>query len=216
MGGNSVGGFTVGVCITTDLVEIFGSLPPACSNANQVVSGFIPGNFSTSIKTNCEEDCAPVLGQQYEDRCYDPSAAIIQDINCVKSEDASLGSYCNFVGNASKAAILTETFLSVEIACNLNSAIPPTICTDECRQRFMIVVDRVGCCYQTFYNDSSNLDYLYTSGTLGSQDKVLLEQLRDPVYWEQCEVDLITACGATQVVASFVVMLMTLVSALLF
>lgn len=189
-----------------------------CSSSALIIGGFVVGDETPAIReTYCADDCSPVLGTKFREICFEEALQIIQDTNCVESQGALLGAYCNFVGQPGNTQVLNETFRSVEIACGLNTPIPPTTCTDDCRNSLMNLADNLGCCYQSFYNVSSNLDTLYTSGYFNSLDKVLFEQIREPVYWEQCGVNLIPACGssAAQFVASFVVVAIAMIAVVL-
>lgn len=211
-GGNSFLLSNFGLCNQTETFNIFSKFEPECSAS--LSSSAMPETLTAVTERFCKDDCQPLLSTAVEDTCLDPSF-IQLNTSCLNSEGASLGTYCSFVLLPVNAPILIETFLSIEVVCGLNLLVPPTACTEECRARYVNLKDTISCCYQSIYNVSSTLDLLYIGGFIGSQDKVLLEQLRNPILWEQCNVDLVPAAcgegsGAVKFMASFVVMAMAM------
>lgn len=205
-----------GTCTQTDVDGYIKMLPERCQNAYE--AAFNPVSTQEEVSAiydvTCMHECGGALFELERDSCDDLYETSLPEALCSKT-DGAFGDRCYAITDP---ALRNASFFFNTGAC---FAYDPAvgICPPGCKDALTELVRQVGCCYQTFYNDTVFLDYLILSGQLSLEERTFFSTLGYPAFWNACEVPLVKACeigfdGAVKFMPSNFVMLLAIFLAL--
>lgn len=187
-------------CPGDDIAEFMkSSLSPKCreSLTNLQYEGnredksvqFLPS--TSDLDTVCQEDCAGIYTSWLRDACSDPYRARMVEAMCVfTAETTDIGPRCRYA--FPDAIDSLNSYFSGVFNCGLGS--PLGGCPDACREPMRELVDLLGCCYPSLYNNIDFSQYLENIGLINSTIASGLDFLGKVPEWQLCEVSVPPQC----------------------
>ena len=147
--------------------------------------------FVAQVPDNIDEACTSACGGAIErferTRCAAPlSGRILREL--CRPTEAMLGDRCYFtIGEDLRDA---QFFTDVGACLVFDTDDCPAGCANALTE----LSNRLGCCYQNFYNDTRVLDYLAVNGTITTDERFFFGAVAIPSLWERCDVPLVDRC----------------------
>lgn len=129
------------------------------SPSGQTSPAFVPA--TSDLDTVCVQSCAGVFAEWLSSNCNDRFTARMLEGMCVFTKGTrSVGPRCRF---AFPDAIsdLRSDFQAV-FSCGLGAS--PDSCPPACDGALNALIDQLGCCYQSLYNNTEFLRWLMVAG----------------------------------------------------
>ena len=178
-------------CTIDDHLTFLSSLPNAavCGPSLGTVLS-LPANDSiivtNALDTVCTDDCVGVYSDFLISTCNDHFQAETLRIWCTRTNgNSDVGPYCRF---SDDAALIND--LS---SC---SGLQPTTCTPSCRSALLEFADKIGCCYQEFFNNTAYFQQLVISGIVTPSEFSDFTTFNNPLGnpWTSCNVPVPSKC----------------------
>lgn len=162
-----------------------------CGNAIGIAFGLPHNNLNSttlqaSIDYLCTSECGNIYTNYLEGACKDKLGAESMKVYCTPtSGTAAVGSYCYFAANHA----LHPSLLTTLMPCDSYSDEIP--CSDECKNALLNVKSRIGCCYQTLYNNTAYNTLLFESRFITQEDLDAYQSLNDADGnpWTRCNIE---------------------------
>ena len=166
----------------------------ACGNAIGIA--YLPPKndsklLSDSVEYLCTNDCGGVYTNYQESVCNDELGAESVRVFCSPtSGTATVGPFCYY---AAGEMLQPSLLASLSPCYNYCDEIP---CSDECRNALLEIKSRIGCCYQTVYNNTMYNTLLLEDGFISQDEFYHYHFLNDPASnpWSRCDIDPPQSC----------------------
>ena len=139
--------------------------------------------LSLAVDYTCTDECGGEYANYLENVCKDELGAESAQVFCTPTGGmAAIGSYCYYaVGD-----MLDPTLQTTLSLCY--SAVP---CSEECKNALLHIKSKIGCCYQTVYNNTVYNSLLFDAGFITQKEFNEYQDLNDPVTnpWIRCNID---------------------------
>lgn len=153
------------------------------------------------------------------DSCRDSYVPTLFSKYCYRTT-GSIGSRCHYaVGENTRNAAF---FTNVGNTC-FNNGLEPTTCPAGCQAALMAMSSTLGCCYQSFHNDTDFQNYILLSGNADPAEVIFLQLIgQNTRIWDVCEVPLVPECtgkaldGADRFIPSSIVLILAILVFVLF
>lgn len=165
-----------------------------------------------AIDDVCTPECTGVIDEFQISTCSSPLTSLIYRELCRPTDDASRGDRCYFV--VGEQLRNSPVFMNTGVC--LVSFGDTENCPDGCASALTELSDQLGCCYQSYYNDTQLLDYFLYEGALSVEERLFFEGLRQPSIWERCDVPILPKCtmspygGSVKFAASTIVVFLSI------
>jgi hypothetical protein len=198
-----------GVCSFSQLTTfVSDSTDASCVDAYTTLhftEGATNDQMNTALNNKCQNDCAGRVAGFLRDTCQDTFTSALTTVTCAET-DGSIGDRCTNIGDVNNAV-----YERVGAACFV-----PGDCPAGCADALQGLKNTLGCCYQSFFNDTRILNFLFFNFTITYEDVSFFKAVGYPGIWNACGVSLQEPCstpfvepptaGAVKFAASFVVM----------
>jgi hypothetical protein len=142
--------------------------------------------LSDAVDDLCTNKCGGLYTNYQENACKDELGAESVRVFCSPtSGTATVGSFCYYAtGN-----ILYPSLLTSLLPCYSYSNKAP--CSSECRKVLLEMKSRIGCCYQTVYNNTVYNTLLLEAGFISQHEFDEYQDLNNPASnpWNRCNID---------------------------
>lgn len=217
---------TVGTCTSMQIGEfIVNQLSETCVAANAVLFDreTVPSPTQDQIENAyddlCTEDCQGAIEKYERDSCGDDYVPDLFTNYCYRTT-GSIGSRCfSAVGENTRNAAF---FTNVGATC-FNNGLQPTTCPAGCQAALMVMSSTLGCCYQSFHNDTDFQNYILLSGNADPAEVIFLQLIgQNTRIWDVCGVPLVPKCtgevlgGADRFIPSSIVTILAILIFVLF
>ena len=182
----------VGTCTNSRVAELATGLSSTCTNGLLTI---FSNPFATieerenAYEDICTENCAGTLSRREVENCQaDFESALLANF-CLQT-NASLGDRCAVVLLRSENA----PFFTNAATC---FSYDPEVgeCPAGCQAALRVLTENLGCCYQSFYNDTRFLDYLLVTGeAIDLSERGFFALLGSDDFWRACDIPLIEKC----------------------
>ena len=194
------------ICSQNQIFTFILGLPSQCSTPLQQVIPFL-GN--TDLNTDegrqmvaqvCTPGCIGAIVDYLRETCFDPIQAFDYQLWCYQTDDADIGPFCRY---ALSDIFNGQVFSNISAEC-LESE---DVCSMRCNNALFALGSELGCCYQTFYNNTGYLSTLLARGFINQMQLSSLEALGNPAGnpWTVCETLPPNSCTANPAIDVVVV-----------
>ena len=150
---------------------------------------FVPS--LSDLDTVCQEDCAGVYTTWLRDTCDDPYQARMLEAMCVyTAETTDIGERCRFTFPDAVDDI--NGYFNAVFFCGLG--VSPDSCQPGCRTSMNALINLLGCCYNSLYNNTLFIGYLQKIGLVNTTVASNLDFLGKVSEWQLCEVTVPPMC----------------------
>ena len=176
---------------TQDQVDQFKNSLPADCRSNFAKSGSSTTVTGIDFDVYCAENCVGATISFFRDKCNDSILANVLEIGCYK-DTGKFGNHCLLV-------IMREDDEHKEFAAAgqfcLNGG---TTCSANCSDTLKRIEGDLGCCYESYFNNSPLLDALAANGTIPQQTRQFFANLGNPDLWKRCNVPELAPCSKSE------------------
>lgn len=152
---------------------------------------FVPFYSSSDLDTVCQQNCGGKYSSWLVDSCDDRHTARMVEAMCVFThETAQVGPRCRY-SFPDAVYDLKGYFMNV-LTCGLGGS--PGSCPAKCRESMNTLIDLLGCCYQSMYNNTEFIQYLENTGKINSTMAESLHFLNRVLEWEDCAISIPPMC----------------------
>ena len=142
----------------------------------------------------CNDNCGGVYSKYLESPCNDPPAAEFFRITCTPTNgSASIGDLCHYA----LPSVMDPQLLSELSSCDNETS--NSSCTPGCRETLIKLKTRIGCCFQTVYNNTMyDSQQFLNNGFLTQSQYTSLQKLTnlDTNPWDICAIEPPQSCAA--------------------
>lgn len=173
-------------CTSQAVQTYIAALPnaEACDMAfNNVIT---PDNLTASLQTFCSVDCGGSIVELTVTNCRNLELSALLHLFCLPRETGG-DYYCRSV-----FPDLLDNGDS--LITDLTSCSNFSECPAQCTNALMMVVNRLGCCYQNIYNNTDLIDEFVREQLLSAEEGQILRVIAEDSLWEACNVNLTTPC----------------------
>ena len=173
---------------TADQVKTFSnSLPSDCSSNFAKASN--PNTVSqVNFDVYCTKTCVGSAQSFARYNCSDSLLAQILEIECYK-DTGSFGDHCLLVLYSHQS---DERSIFGDVA---KYCLTPGTCSANCSAALKTITTDLGCCFESYFNNSPLMDGLVSNGTITVQQRKFFESIGDPTLWSKCNVPELSPCS---------------------
>lgn len=187
-------------CSQDDITEFMNSnLSPACRNGLTTLQyqgdhqdknePFIPS--ASDLNTVCQQNCGGAYTLWLRDSCADPYRARMVETTCVfTAETTDIGERCRY--SFPDAINDLDSYFNGVFQCDLGAS--SHTCPSECPAPMNALIDLLGCCYNSVYNNTEFIQYLQNIGLINGTIASSIHFLGQVSEWELCEIRVPPMC----------------------
>jgi len=158
---------------------------------------------SSSVSTVCQNSCGGLYSSWLNATCGNgPEARIVQATCLYTSDSSDAGPRCRYV--FPDVTEIRPLFMDFYAKCVPNVA--PVFqlegCPEGCRSALEAIVERLGCCYQSLYNNTEFVTGFINAGFINDTIKAGILNIGKVAMWEKCNVDGPATCEDLQAAVS--------------
>lgn len=154
---------------------------------------FVPS--ASALNEVCCESCAGAYADWLRVECADPFAARMVEGMCIfTANTASAGPRCRFAF-PDAVADLRGSFARV-FSCVVGES--PGTCPIGCKSAMTALIDDIGCCYPSLYNNTMFLKWMQNTGLINDTLVHSAEALGKAPEWNLCVTHLPPMCEVMQ------------------
>ena len=135
----------------------------------------------------CADDCVGAAKSFARYNCSDALLAQIMEIECYK-DTGMFGGRCLPV-------IKHQVDERALFAIIGNQCFTGSTCSANCSAALQKLNTNLGCCYESFFNNSPLLDGLYSNHTITLEQRKFFDMLGDSSLWTKCHVNELSPCN---------------------
>ena len=156
----------------------------------QASSGlFIPS--PSDLDTVCQFNCAGLYSTWLRNECQDPHSSRMVEAMCIyTSGTTEIGERCRSA--FPDAADNLQTIFRNALNCGIGRS--PRTCSPNCHTAMNNLINRLGCCYQSLYNNTDFILHLIDAGLINETYLTALNYLNTAAEWDTCNIRVPPMC----------------------
>ena len=124
-------------------------------------------NFDAALNVFCTEECGERVAHWYFTQCNDLFFTSRMYYLCLDTSNTATGSHC-----------LYALWPLYDITANIDSCLKSEgSCPSGCLEALHGIIDQIGCCFNSIYNETDSLSFLVESGILNQSTAIRLQNL---------------------------------------
>lgn len=150
---------------------------------------FIPS--PSDLDAVCQLSCAGLYSTWLRNECQDPHSSRMVEAMCIfTSGTTKIGKRCRSA--FPDASDNLQSIFSNALNCGIGNS--PTSCPPNCHRAMNFLIDRLGCCYQSLYNNTDFILHLMDAGLINETYFTALKYLNKAAEWDTCNVRVPPMC----------------------